>query len=76
MPWVVILSIPDLDLGKKDDTVDQPQDEDVVEEGDQIGDEEVGDDGDEIVVDPLTEQLTELAKKLAELNTLSLNDLK
>lgn len=74
MPWVVILSIPDLDLGKKDGVSDG---------GDEVLPNDGGgvlpDDGggeEEVVVDPIAEQLKQLANKLIDLSTLNDQDLK
>lgn len=76
MPWVVILSIPDLDLGKKDEEdgggEELPGDEEEeLPDGGDGGEEEDGG-----IVDPIAEQLKDLAKKLVDLSALSDADLR
>jgi hypothetical protein len=75
MPWVAILSIPDVDLGKKDDTqIDDelPVDTDVEEQPSDTGE----DTGEEVIVDPIANQLNDLLKKATELDALNDRDLK
>jgi len=76
MPWVVILSIPDFDLGKKDEA-DTGEDETDTGGDEEIGGGEEDGGGDEIVIeDPIAEELKDLAKKLVDLKLLSDNELK
>lgn len=79
MPWVVILSIPDLDLGKKDEA-DGGDEELPTDGGDgelpTDGGEEGDGGGEEVIVDPIAEQLKDLSKKLVELSSLNDDDLK
>lgn len=75
MPWVVILSIPDLDLGKKDEEdgggEELPGDEEELPDGGDGGEEEDGG-----IIDPIAEQLKDLAKKMVDLSALSDADLR
>jgi hypothetical protein len=75
MPWIAILSIPDVDLGKKDDTQiddERPVDTDVEEQPSDTGE----DTGEEVIVDPIANQLNDLLKKATELDALNDRDLK
>jgi hypothetical protein len=75
MPWIAILSIPDVDLGKKDDTQiddERPVDTDVEEQPSDTG----GDTGEEVIIDPIANQLKDLLKKATELDALNDRDLK
>jgi hypothetical protein len=75
MPWVAILSIPDVDLGKKDGTQsgdEQPVDTGGGEQPSDTG----GDTGEEVIIDPIANQLKDLLKKATELDALNDRDLK
>lgn len=74
MPWVVILSIPDLDLGKKDEE-DGGGEELPIDEAEELPDDgaEEEDGG---IIDTIAEQLKDLAKELVDLSALSDADLR
>ena len=75
MPWIAILGIPDVDLGKKDDT--QAEDEQPIDTGGDGGEEPIdtGEDGEEVPIDPIANQLIGLLKKATELDALNDRDL-
>lgn len=78
MPWVVILSIPDLDLGKKEEQTNTDEEVDITEEESDTeeSDTEESDTEEEITDNVIAQELKDLAKKLVDLNLLTNEKLK